>query len=168
MGLKGAPNYFQKEVSTTVLGTLLGSVCELYIDDNIIFAQNDEEFLSNLEKVLQKLQDKKITCNPDKCRFGLDSVEFLGRIIVAKGIRIPEDKILDVLNFPQPTLLKELQIFVGMVNYFAEHLRDASAELGALRRFHENAVKNKKLVWTTEAIAQFQLRNLSKNSPSYI
>jgi hypothetical protein len=156
MGLKGGPNYFQKEVSTTVLGTLLGSVCELYIDDNIIFAQNDEEFLSNLEKVLQKLQDKKITCNPDKCRFGLDSVEFLGRIIDAKGIRIPEDKILDVINFPQPTLLKELQSFVGMVNYFAEHLRDASAELGALRRFHENAVKNKKLVWTTEATAQFQ------------
>jgi len=155
MGLKGAPNYFQKEISTTVLGTLIGIICELYIDDLIIFGKTEEEFLINLEKVLMRLQDKNITCNPDKCRFGMETVEYLGRTIDRDGISVPKDKVEEVLTFALPTLLRDLQSFVGMVNYFADHLRDASTELGALRKFHENTKKSKQLQWTKEGIAQF-------------
>ena len=38
MGLKGAPGYFQNVLETEVLGDLLYRICELYIDDVIIFA----------------------------------------------------------------------------------------------------------------------------------
>ena len=36
MGLKGAPSYFQREVAS-ILGGLIGIICELYFDDLIIF-----------------------------------------------------------------------------------------------------------------------------------
>ena len=37
MGLKGAPSYFQREMSQTVLGGLIGYGVELYLDDCIVY-----------------------------------------------------------------------------------------------------------------------------------
>jgi len=155
MGLKGAPNYFQKEISTTVLGHILGFACDLYIDDVIIYGKNDDDYIESMEKVLKAMDEKNITCNPDKCKFGYDSVKYVGRVIDSTGISVPTDKVEEILNFPLPKLLKDLQSFVGLVNYLSYHLRDASTELGALRRIHENAIKSKQLKWTEEGVSQF-------------
>jgi hypothetical protein len=73
MGLKGAPSYFQREVAS-ILGGSIGVVCELYLDDLIIFATTEDEFIENLTSILERLQEHNITCNPDKCKFGIDSV----------------------------------------------------------------------------------------------
>ena len=55
MGLKNAGSYFQRSLCTHVLKELLHSKCELYIDDLIIFGATKEEYLSNLDEVLQRL-----------------------------------------------------------------------------------------------------------------
>ena len=88
-------------------------------------------------------------------RTGYDSVKYVGRVIDSTGISVPADKVEEILNFPLPKLLKDLQSFVGLVNYLSDHLRDASTELGALRRIHENAIKSKQLKWTEEGVSQF-------------
>ena len=155
MGLKGAPNYFQRELSNQVLGGLLGHACELYVDDLIIFGSTEEEFLDRLEQVFQRLQDHNVTCNPEKCRFGLTSVEYIGRIIDAEGLSVSEEKKKEVMDFPLPVLLKDMQSFMGLINYFSDHLRNLASELCVLRRFHENAKSTKKLVWTQEMINRF-------------
>ncbi len=46
MGLKGAPTYFQREMSLSVLGGLLGHGVELYIDDFIVYGATEEESCS--------------------------------------------------------------------------------------------------------------------------
>ena len=40
MGLKGAPSYFQHVIQSEVLHGLMYLICELYIDDVIIFEEN--------------------------------------------------------------------------------------------------------------------------------
>ena len=42
MGLKGAPSHFQQQIQTVVLNGLVGNICELYIDDVIIFGQTED------------------------------------------------------------------------------------------------------------------------------
>ena len=53
MGLKGTKSYFQGVLASIVLVGLLYFVCELYIDDIIVYGRDEEEFLRNLEKVFQ-------------------------------------------------------------------------------------------------------------------
>jgi hypothetical protein len=54
MGLKGAPSYFQREIASRVLAGYLGTFCELYLDDLIIFGDTEEEFADNVEKILER------------------------------------------------------------------------------------------------------------------
>ena len=50
MGLKGAPSHFQREIAV-ILGGLLGTICELYLDDLIVFAETEKEFIDNLTAI---------------------------------------------------------------------------------------------------------------------
>ena len=99
MGLKGAPSYFLREVAK-ILAELIGSICELYLDDRIVFGETEEEFMANLKLVLDRLREYNITCNPDKCRFGVESIEYVGHTIDSEGITFSEEKLDQVLNFP--------------------------------------------------------------------
>ena len=47
MGIKGAPSWFQQQLETKVLGGLIHHICELYIDDVIVYADN----LMNTQKI---------------------------------------------------------------------------------------------------------------------
>ena len=50
MGLKGAPAHFQQQMASTVLGSLLCDICEIYLDDVIIiYGETEEEFTKNVE-----------------------------------------------------------------------------------------------------------------------
>jgi hypothetical protein len=71
MGLKSAPAYFQAAMQQKVLAELLYQICEVYLDDIIVFAQTKDEILDRLEEVFKRLRKHKLTVNPDKCHFGL-------------------------------------------------------------------------------------------------
>ncbi len=47
MGLKDAPSYFQREMSQTVLGGLIGCGVELYLDDCIVYGTTEAKFEMN-------------------------------------------------------------------------------------------------------------------------
>ena len=92
MGLKGAPSYFKHVMQTEVLDGLMYKVCELYIDDVIIFASTAEEMVENLRKVLKRLSDFNITVSSDKCSFGLEEIEFVGHTLDASGLHFTRKK----------------------------------------------------------------------------
>ena len=60
-----------------VLEGLLYDLCEVYIDDVLMDGSNEEEYVSNLRAVIQRLRDRKVTINPDKCIFGVAEIEFV-------------------------------------------------------------------------------------------
>ena len=66
-GIKVAPAFFQKAMAEAFEG-LIGECMEIYIDDMFIYGETQEEFLANLEKVLQRAREKGLTINPDKCK----------------------------------------------------------------------------------------------------
>jgi hypothetical protein len=81
MGLKGAPSYFQHILQSEVLHGLIYTICELYIDDVIIFASSEEDMVHNLKLVLERLHSFGITVSPEKCSFGLEEIEFVGHTL---------------------------------------------------------------------------------------
>ena len=66
MGLKGAPSYFQHVMQSEVLQGLQYVICEIYIDDIIIFADSREELAERLNRVLERLAKHNISVSPEK------------------------------------------------------------------------------------------------------
>ena len=122
MGLKGAPSYFQRIIATVVLVTLIHVICELYIDDIIVHGRNEKEFLDRLEKVLRRLQQYKITVNPAKEKFGLSEVDYVGHVIDPTGLTFSKEKRDKVRSFPLPQTMKHLRSYLGLCNYFRDHI----------------------------------------------
>ena len=166
MGLKNAASYFQRVMATVVLAGILYIACELYIDDIFVSGKDAEDFISNLEEVFKRLRKHKVTLNPKKCRFGLPSVEYVGHVISAEGVSFSPEKREKVLQFPLPSTQKELQAFLGLINYFRDHIRSMTEYEKPLRALINPNIRDKRLVWTEAAkTCFFEARDIVGNCP---
>ena len=117
MGLKDAAAVFQKCVSKTL------SNCKntmSFVDDILVYGRTHKEHDDALEEVFSSLDSKEFRVNLEKCQFGRNKITFLGFCIDASGIRPNPDKIEPIKNAASPTTLKQLQGFLGAVNYLSE------------------------------------------------
>ena len=101
MGLKGAPSFFQRVISTQVLSGLVKVCCELYLDDLIIFAQSIQDLLNNFRRILERFREYNIFINPEKCKLGLEEVSYVGHTINSHGIHFNREKIDGILSMPK-------------------------------------------------------------------
>ena len=126
MGLKGAPAYFQGAMATEVLGGLIMNICELYLDDVIVYAETASELGSRLRRCFERFQEKGITLNPSKCKLFVPSVEYCGHLIDSEGLHFTPSKLEGVTDFPVPETQQGLRSFLGLANWFREHVGDHS------------------------------------------
>jgi hypothetical protein len=166
MGLKGAASYFQSTMASTVLVGLLYYICEVYLDDIVIYAQTQEEFLIRLRQVLQRLQKHKLTVNPNKCILGITEVEFVGHTINHQGLSFSREKLDKVFEIPEPVFGKELKSFLGVAVYFMDHIRNHASIVKPLHAMIRDYDRNRKLVWTEDGKAAFlQIKEAINNCP---
>jgi hypothetical protein len=59
-----------------------------------------------------------LVLNTSKCIFGQSAVEFLGHSVSVDGAWPLDDKTAAICSFPQSTMVKELQGFLGTVNFY--------------------------------------------------
>jgi ribosome-interacting GTPase 1 len=88
--------------------------------DNILIStdKGQEHYLRQVRKVLKKLEEKSFKINMKKMKIVVLEVEFLGVVINHKGIRIDPDKIKAVKTWPEPKIVKKVQGFLGLTNYY--------------------------------------------------
>lgn len=123
-GLASAPAVFQRAMETVLAGTP-GTLCLL--DDVLITGRDRAEHLQRLHVVLQRLQDAGLTLQKDKCDFFKDEVNYLGYVINKKGINKSPQKVKAMVDAPVPNNVKQLQSFLGLVNYYRKFVPNASA-----------------------------------------
>jgi hypothetical protein len=126
MGLKGAPAYFQSAMATEVLGGLIMNICELYLDDVIVYAETAQELESRLRRCFERFQEKGITLNPAKCKLFLPSVEYCGHLIDKESLHFTRSKLDAVTDFAIPETQQGLRSFLGLANWFRDHVNDHS------------------------------------------
>ncbi len=157
MGLKSAGSYFQEQISQRVLGgDLIYNGCEVYIDDVIIYGATAEEFMKNLTAVFARFRQYGITLHPDKCVLGVNEIEYVGHVVNEFGITMSEAKIRSVLDFPLPNKQKELRSFLGLVNYFRDHVSRHSTVVGPMYDVLQQVGTHRHLTWSPAAETAFR------------
>lgn len=122
-GLKNAPAIFQRAIDD-VLREHIGKICYVYIDDVIIFGKSLDEVLKNLEIILKALNNANLKIQLDKSEFLHKEIEFLGYVITADGLKPNIKKIEAIEKYPEPTTIKELRSFLGMMGYYRRFVKD--------------------------------------------
>jgi hypothetical protein len=155
-------------MTSVVLIGLIYFICEMYLDDCIVLAVGDDQFIERLEKVLAQFRKHLVTLKPSKCKFGMSVVEYCGKQIDRSGLSMSKRKIQRVLDFPKPQTAHQMKQFVGLANYFHDHLphnSDITRALHDMINGYENKTRAKTLVWTEEGIAAFYqiIKEIEKN-----
>jgi hypothetical protein len=155
-GPKRAPSYFQEQMASVVLLGLIYIICEMYVDDCIVHAKGNDQFLERLEAVFQRFSKCKILLQAKKCKFGMKKIEYVGRQISKDGISMSPERIKSVVDFPKPTTNTSLRSFLGLANYMRDFVKNHSDLAQPLFAMIDQAKgKNHKIVWNEVADQAF-------------
>lgn len=120
-GLSNAPATFQRIVEL-VLSGLLWKKAVAYLDDVTILGSDFSSALSNLREVLSRFGEHSLKLKPKKCHLFQKSIEFLGRVVDSEGVSIKPAHMKQIEEWPLPTTKKELESFLGFVNYHRDYV----------------------------------------------
>lgn len=91
---------------------------------------------SDTRYLFARLRLHKLKPSPDKSRIGAARVDFLGRVILADGVRPNDDRVAALTRMPMPTDIKQLRSLLGGLSYhhtflpnMAHHIRPVTARL---------------------------------------
>jgi len=128
-GLKNAGMTFQRHMDQVFNG--LGFVF-VYIDDILVASRSRAEHVQHLQEVFQRLHTAGLALNIKKCVFARSTVEFLGHEVAASGIRPLAAKVEALRQHPRPSTVKELQQFLGLLNFYRKFVPSAALMLAPL------------------------------------
>ena len=145
-GLVSASFVMQNALNYTFRG-LTPHCASVYIDDCVIPGRTFEEHILNLRKVFERLLEHRFFLQPSKLSLGQEELEILGFSVSSRGIEVLKRKTDAICKIPAPKNKKEMQTFLGLVNFYASYLgSDRSTILSCLY----DLTKDKPFEWTDE------------------
>ncbi|GMF43140.1 unnamed protein product [Phytophthora fragariaefolia] len=150
MGISTAPDEYQSCIER-ILRDLPFVI--VYLDDVLIFSENETEHREHLRIVFERLRQYDVTLNASKCKILRESVDYLGFTLTANGIQPQKKKTEAIQQIAEPRNKKELRRFLGMITYYREMVPNTSELTARLNRLTSKKVV---FVWTPEDAAAFQ------------
>ena len=116
--LSNAPASFQGYINK-ILAEKLDIFVIVYLDDILIYTEDPGQgHVEAVWWVLDVLRRHGLFANLKKCRFHKDEVCFLGYVVSAQGVRMEDERIEAVKNWPEPTSVRNIQVFIGFANFY--------------------------------------------------
>jgi hypothetical protein len=116
-GLTNSLAMFQTMMNEIFQDLITEGVISIYLNDILIFTNSLEEHCWITCLVLDHMRDHKLYLRPEKCEFEKTRIEYLGIIISHNKVEMDPVKIAGVADWPMPSNKKEVQSFVGFVNF---------------------------------------------------
>ncbi len=114
-GLRNAAQTFQRFMDSLFKHLPFGFCC---LDNLIIASHTLEEHHKHLQQIFTILQENSLQINPAKCVFTAAAVEFFGQRVDQLSIWLLQQHVQAISDFPPPQDMKQLQQFLGMVNFY--------------------------------------------------
>ena len=151
-GLTNAPAVFMA-LMNKVFRPYLYKFVIVFIDDILVYSQDEEEHANHLRLVLQTLREKQLYAKFNKCEFWLDQVVFLGHIVSVESIKVDPKKIEAVLNWEPPKNVPKLRSFLGLAGYYRCFVKGFSIIAAPLTKILWKHVEYK---WTEGCQSSFE------------
>ncbi len=106
-GLSSAPAEFQRSMDECLSG-LRDTICQPYLDDNLVHSPTFEDHLQHVRMVLKRYKQHGVKLTPCKCELFKRNVSFLGKMVSGEGYTVdPKDL--------APATVGELRQILGFV-----------------------------------------------------
>ncbi|KAJ3560477.1 hypothetical protein NP233_g10816 [Leucocoprinus birnbaumii] len=138
-GLTNAPAAFQRFMND-VFSDLLDICVTVYLDDILIYSDNIDIHRSHVHEVLKRLRKHGLYAKAEKCEFHSNSVEYLGYILSPDGLKMSDDKVKIIREWPEPKKVKDIQSFLGFANFYRRFIYNYSDIVVPLTRLTRKSV----------------------------
>ena len=97
-----------------------------YLDDILIYSDNDAEHVEHVQAILKCLQEHGLYVKLEKCKFHTWCVGFVGYVVTPNGVLMEEDHVSTIHNWPEPQTHREVQVFLGFANFYQQFVHQYS------------------------------------------
>jgi len=94
----------------------------VFIDDVIVGMETEEGHDELVAEVVKRLEENDLYVKPEKCKWKMREVEFLGVVIGLERIKMEKEKVKGVLGWLTPKCVKDIQKFLRLVNYYCRFI----------------------------------------------
>src|SRR6266481_8147782 len=125
-GLCNSPVMFQMMMNDILQDFIHNGEAICYMDDILIYSHTLSNHRWTVCQVLTTLWKQRLFLKPEKCKFEQKEVEYLGLVILKDHIAMDPMKVCRVMEWPTLTKVKEVQSFLGFVNFYQKFICDFS------------------------------------------
>jgi len=101
-GLMNSPAIFQTMMNDLFRDLINQGDTVTFINDILVATDTEEGHDELVEEVLKRLEENDLFVKPEKCKWKVREVEFLGVVIGLRGVEMQKEKVEGVLNWPAP------------------------------------------------------------------
>jgi len=152
-GLTNSPATFQAMMNKLLRDLINTRKVAVFIDDVIVGMESEEGHDELVAEVVKRLEENDLYVKPEKCKWKVKEVGFLGVVIGLEGIRMEKEKVKGVLEWPMPKSVKDVQKFLGLANYYRRFIEGFAT---VARLSHDLVKKDKKWEWTEKEERAFK------------
>ncbi|KAJ1134915.1 hypothetical protein NDU88_001361 [Pleurodeles waltl] len=150
-GLASASAVFQR-VMQRILSNVNNTL--VFQDDVLVWGASEQAHDEALAIVLKKLEKAGLTISRNKCRFGVEEVEYLGHTLNQHGVK-PKMKLIDAIaKAPAPQNKDQLRSFLGLAEYYTKFVDHFGGKVHVLRELMKKGCHFK---WSSECQEAFEM-----------
>ena len=124
--LSNAPASFQGYINK-IMAKKLDIFVIVYLDDILIYTEDQgREHMEVVQWVLDILRKNDLFANLKKCQFYKDKVRFLRYVVLSQGIRMEDERIKVIRNWPELKSVQDIQVFIGFANFYQRFIQGFS------------------------------------------
>jgi len=152
-GLTNSPAIFQTMMNELLRDLINTGKVAVFIDDVIVGTETEEEHDELVVEVIWRLEENDLYVKPEKYSWKVKEVGFLGVVIGLEGIKMEREKVKEVLEWPTPKCVKDVQKFLGLANYYRQFIEGFAT---VARPLYDLVKKDKKWEWTEKEEKTFK------------
>jgi len=151
--LTNSPATFQAMMNELLRDLINTGKVAAFIDDVIVGMETEEGHDELVAEIIKRLEENDLYVKPEKYKWKVKEVGFLGVVIGLEGIKMEEEKVKGVLDWPTPQCVKDVQKFLGLANYYHQFIEGFAS---IARLLHDMVKKDKKWDWTEKQEEAFR------------
>ena len=117
-----------------ILGDLMFTSAVINVDDLIVYGRSEEDFLANLEAVLDKLIGAGVILAPSKATIVALIVRWCGRLISEHGVILDPRNLESIRQMPEPRTFGQLHEFLHLSGWMRSGVAYHGPQIECLRQ----------------------------------